>query len=264
MGSANPNVSMESVITPRIKKSKKKKVASPTTDIDLQSLALKIGSNEEQKSEEVTKDNALDIELSDNEFNGGCMQQKHGTKQQINGGFTEDPLSIIVASWNVSESEVNFANLSTNFIPSSRVEPYDLYVIGLQECAQSLRKQWISSILRHIDGNSNEYVLLNKAWLLGMGILIIVHRTHLCKISHLHSQCVPTGKGNIIGNKGATAISFQLQETSFVFINAHLAARLRSLKKERKISIESSKISSWVGRDLMCCTNLRTRFFWAT
>ena len=147
--------------------------------------------------------------------------------------FTEDPLSIIVGSWNVSESEINFANLQM-WIPPSKIEPHDIYVIGLQECAPGLRKQWISGILRHIDSGRKEYVLLNKAWLMGIGIIIIVHRAHVCKISHLHSQVVPTGKGNIIGNKGATAISFQFQETSFVFINAHLAARAEKFEKRAK------------------------------
>ncbi len=68
-------------------------------------------------------------------------------------------------------------------------------------------------------------VILKKHGLMGIEIIIIVHRCHVTKTSHLHSQVVPTGKGNVIGNKGATAISFQFQETSFVFINAHLAAR---------------------------------------
>ena len=150
-----------------------------------------------------------------------------------NNRFTSDPLSIIVGCWNVSESEVCYANLKM-WIPSSVVEPHDIYVIGLQECAQGLRKQWVNGILNHIDCGRKQYVLLNKAWLMGIGIMVIVHRAHVCKISHLHSQVVPTGKGNLIGNKGATAISFQFQETSFAFINAHLAARAERVEKRAK------------------------------
>ncbi len=57
---------------------------------------------------------------------------------------------------------------------------------------------------------------IKKAWLIGIEIIIIVHRSHVTKTSYLHSQEVPTGKGNIIAN---------FKKLVFVFINAHLAAR---------------------------------------
>ncbi len=54
-------------------------------------------------------------------------------------------LSIIVGSWNVSESEIYFAwfaNMNM-WIPPSKIEPHDIYVIGLQKCAPTSRKQLI-------------------------------------------------------------------------------------------------------------------------
>ena len=248
--SPNPDVSTQSTISPRVKKKRRKRLSSEALR-GLMANDYEIAKSAPAPSHAlIDKDgwSNLDVasHLQEYEMNGHSSAKtppprphsisphtSNALMSEKNKNFTEDPLSIIVGSWNVSESEINFANLQM-WIPPSKIEPHDMYVLGLQECAQGLRKQWISGLLRHIDSGRKEYVLLNKAWLLGIGIIIIVHRAHVCKISHLHSQVVPTGKGNIIGNKGATAISFQFQETSFAFINAHLAARAEKFERRAK------------------------------
>ena len=107
--------------------------------------------------------------------------------------------------------------------------------IGLQEVKH--KNKWVSGILSHIGGNSeqfNPYFVLSKTWLMGIGIIVIIHMTHIAKISHLQSATVATGKGNVIGNKGGTAISFQFLESTFLFINCHLAARAERFTKRAK------------------------------
>ena len=140
-----------------------------------------------------------------------------------------DSYSIFLGSWNVGEQDkVNYKELSKWIVHDLN---YDIYIIGLQECNN--KKEWIEGILFHINklnylknqSTQEEYILLKKEFLLKIGIIIIIRMTHLNKISHLESQTVATGQGNIIGNKGATAISFIYCNTSFVFINSHLAAR---------------------------------------
>ena len=94
-----------------------------------------------------------------------------------------------------------------------------------------LKKQWIKAIVSFIDDGSNQYLCLANKFLMGIGIVLIIHHSHIAKISHIHTQTVATGKGNIIGNKGAAAISFQFMETTFLFVNCHLAARAERFEK---------------------------------
>ena len=144
-------------------------------------------------------------------------------------------MSIVIGSYNVGESECNRENIKNWLHPSTvKLQHHDLYVIGLQEVKSKLKKNWISNILAYIDDNTNEYLVLANKFLMGIGIIIIIHHSQIAKISHIQSQTVATGKGNIIGNKGAAAISFQFMETTFLFVNCHLAARAERFEKRAK------------------------------
>ena len=139
-------------------------------------------------------------------------------------------MSIVIGSFNVSESECLTENIQHWLRPSTQEgQHHDLYVIGLQECKSKQRRQWIHNLLAFIDGNSNEYLVLCTKFLMNIGIILIIHHSHIAKVSHIESQTVATGKGNIIGNKGATAVSLQFMESTFCFVNCHLAARAERL-----------------------------------
>ncbi|ETO21252.1 hypothetical protein RFI_15953, partial [Reticulomyxa filosa] len=155
-------------------------------------------------------------------------------------------LSLMVGSWNVAASEPKMSNLEQWF-PSADVQPHDMYVIGLQECSTNTRQRWEHSLLKHIDRGHKDYVIFHRSWILQIGCIVIVHRAHVAKISHLQNQEVATGKGNMIGNKGAAVISFQFQETSFCFICCHLAARAEMYEKRAKDVFRIIKMLS-VGR----------------
>ncbi|ETO24528.1 hypothetical protein RFI_12629, partial [Reticulomyxa filosa] len=101
-------------------------------------------------------------------------------------------LSLFVGSWNVAESEPKPTHLEKWFAPAAE-SPYDLYVIGLQECPTNTRQRWEQALLKHIDGNRKEYVLFHRSWILHIGCIIFVHRLHVAKISHLQNQEVATG-----------------------------------------------------------------------
>ena len=131
-------------------------------DLDDDNMYTNINNNNNKVSP--TNTDTTNTNISDNNNDKNIRQKSSLPSTSIplkTNRVTEDPLSIIVGSWNVSESEINYANLKM-WIPSS-IEQHDIYVIGLQECSTNLRKQWINGILKHIDCNRKEYVLLNKA-----------------------------------------------------------------------------------------------------
>lgn len=55
--------------------------------------------------------------------------------------------------------------------------------------------------------------------------IVLYARFALCRhISHIRTASIATGVGNVLGNKGAVAISLQLSHTKLLFIGAHFAA----------------------------------------
>jgi synaptojanin len=57
-----------------------------------------------------------------------------------------------------------------------------------------------------------------------MNIAIFVHFSIEKFIRDVNSNYIKTGMGNLVGNKGAVAVSYKYKEKSFLFIGCHLAA----------------------------------------
>eukprot|EP01083_Nonionella_stella_P020442 56674_1 len=156
----------------------------------------------------------------------------------IDGTFTKKKnklMSIVIGSYNVGESECLRENIQHWLKPcTAKHSHHDMYVLGLQEVKTKLKKQWMDNLLAYIDDFTKQYICLHNKWLMSIGIVIIIHASHIAKISHIQSQTVATGKANLIGNKGAAAVSLQFMETTFLFVNCHLAARAERFEKRGK------------------------------
>ena len=124
--------------------------------------------------------------------------------------MTEDSVSLFAGSWNVGESEVNYANLK-HWLVNDKEELFDIYMIGSQECASNLRKDEMKASLKLINAGRKEYVLFQKIFLMGIACIMIVHERSDSKISHLDYQAVSIRHGNILGNNGACMILFQFK-----------------------------------------------------
>ena len=127
-----------------------------------------------------------------------------------------------VGTWNVAES--GFI-LNADILGRWLQRGHDLYVIGLQECVGQHRKQWINGMVAYLDDGRRQYQVLKKEHLMNIVLVVIVNRLYLSRIREVKTKTVACGKGNIIGNKGAVAISFTFDESSFMLINVHLVAR---------------------------------------
>jgi hypothetical protein len=55
-------------------------------------------------------------------------------------------------------------------------------------------------------------------------IIVLIHINLMPVLTNIESKCVATGISNVLGNKGAVSISFQIGQTSILCISCHLAA----------------------------------------
>lgn len=63
---------------------------------------------------------------------------------------------------------------------------------------------------------------------------IFVNYSIITEINNISSSKIKTGVGNLVGNKGATAICFNIRDKNFLFINSHLAAGQSSTEKRNR------------------------------
>ncbi|BFZ60028.1 hypothetical protein YB2330_001050 [Saitoella coloradoensis] len=70
----------------------------------------------------------------------------------------------------------------------------------------------------------NPYTLVHSANLVGLFTCIFVKASESAAVKHLSATTVKTGLGGLHGNKGALVLRFVLDDTSFCFVNCHLAA----------------------------------------
>jgi len=134
----------------------------------------------------------------------------------------DEALDLWVGTWNVAESGLV---LDADVLGRWLHRGHDLYVVGLQECVSAHRKQWINGMVAYLDDGRRQYEVLKKDHLMNIVLVVIVNRLYLPRIRDVKTKTVACGKGNIIGNKGAVAMSFWFDETSFLLINVHLVAR---------------------------------------
>ncbi|EGC31877.1 hypothetical protein DICPUDRAFT_156222 [Dictyostelium purpureum] len=139
---------------------------------------------------------------------------------------SHDRIQIFISTWNMGDAPPPYdeETLST-WIPKNK---YDLYVIGVQECEYTPRKQfqecqddWFYTLASHL---GHSYYRVEGTSLVKMRIVIFAKKEHYYKINYIEKKTIGTGIGNIYGNKGATMISLHFFETSFCFISSHFAA----------------------------------------
>jgi len=65
----------------------------------------------------------------------------------------------------------------------------------------------------------------------GLLLMVFVREDHLNSVKRVHTVKIKTGTGGITANKGSTAIRFNYDDTSFLFLNCHLAHGENAMKK---------------------------------
>ena len=142
-------------------------------------------------------------------------------------------LKICCLTWNMHGLLPNDKQVQELLNPHKN---YDIYAIGSEECLRSIFKsffkcdktEWEERLAKYFGA---KYILIATSTLCAIHLAIFVRTSLIKNVSKLKMNCVKTGASNLLGNKGAVGISFQIFNIRISIINCHLAARYANSEK---------------------------------
>lgn len=144
-----------------------------------------------------------------------------------------EKIKLFVGTWNVGNAPPD-EDLSA-WLPKAG---FDLIAIGAQECEYAPRKgyancakDWAGTLSSHY---GESYILVGEYNLMQMRLLIFAHEKLSNVIDEVRKETEATGIAGVVGNKGGVAIALKVMDTSFVFVNSHLAAHQHKKKKRNE------------------------------
>jgi len=109
---------------------------------------------------------------------------------------------------------------------------HHIFAIGTCECERGIgeslvfssKKRWEQQVTNHL---GPKYALVKSETLGATHLMVFVDQEIRRRVSNINSASVPTGVGNIFGNKGGNKVSFTIGSSKVLFVNAHLTSGQR-------------------------------------
>ncbi|KAI8068514.1 Endonuclease/exonuclease/phosphatase [Gongronella butleri] len=128
------------------------------------------------------------------------------------------------------------------FLDNQVEHPYHLLAIGTQECERDIsealfypsKEVWEARLAEFLGPS---YEPLACETLAALHLAVFVWKPIASYVKHVHSESIKTGWANMIGNKGAVAISVEIGSQALLFINCHLRAHQTKLS-ERNANVQ--------------------------
>lgn len=130
----------------------------------------------------------------------------------------------------------NLAGALPEHIPERAIpKGVHVVVVGAQECMRSARagilqpnhKKFDELVLQVL---GERFTLVSKSSLQAIHIAVFATTPVQRLISDVQTQMVPTGVSNVLGNKGAVAVSMLLGKSRLCFVSCHLASGQKAFK----------------------------------
>ncbi len=182
---------------------------------------------EDDAEEDVAWPSLEDTTTIDANNNGDVQDEGNSNGDILNWIRTYNKLLVRTVTWNLeAKPPPPVEDVVKTLIPRNK---YHMIIVGTEECERSIaqsallpsKKNWESYCLQMVGDN---YLPVHSQTLQAIHIVCFVHKAVAPLIKEVKGASVPTGIGNVLGNKGCTAIQFMFASTSFLVINAHLAA----------------------------------------
>ncbi|CAB4254220.1 similar to Saccharomyces cerevisiae YOR109W INP53 Polyphosphatidylinositol phosphatase, dephosphorylates multiple phosphatidylinositols [Maudiozyma barnettii] len=157
-------------------------------------------------------------------------------------------INILLGTYNVNGA-TRKVDLSKWLFPIGDKFKPDVVILGLQEVIEltagsilnadySKGSFWETMVSDCLNQYSDKYLLLRVEQMSSLIILFFVKSDKASNIKRVEGATKKTGFGGMAGNKGAVAIRFEYDSTSFCFINNHLSAGVMNVE-DRKNDYES-------------------------
>jgi len=145
-------------------------------------------------------------------------------------------LRILVVTWNMygKKPKDGLEKLFNN----DKVK-HHIISIGTEECLRSIpastlyesKSYWVNMLRKHLD---KDYIMLKSHSMNALHLTVFINKSLFGSIRGIESAEVKTGLGNILGNKGGIGISVKIYNTSFLFINCHLASGQKNIRQRNE------------------------------
>ncbi|ORX54056.1 DNase I-like protein [Hesseltinella vesiculosa] len=165
-------------------------------------------------------------------------------------------LKIFIGTWNMygrllpidlepfltTRANAGDAEPTSLFLDNQVGHPYHLMVIGTQECERDIseslfypsKEMWEQRLAEYLGPS---YQPLRTETLAALHLAVFVWKPMASLVKQVHGESIKTGWANMIGNKGAVAISLQIGSKDLLFINCHLRAHQTNLS-ERNANVQ--------------------------
>eukprot|EP00040_Diaphanoeca_grandis_P006516 m.37726 g.37726 ORF g.37726 m.37726 type:complete len:582 (+) comp17745_c0_seq1:211-1956(+) len=134
-------------------------------------------------------------------------------------------ITVFVGTWNMNNRK-HITQPFTDFLKPG----YDLYMIGTQEC--SLDREVLQSKI--LDTLGDDYIQLHLQELIAIKLCAFVKCDVSKHIGRIESADISTKLGGMLKTKGAVGMSFRIVDTTFLFINSHLAPHQNAVGERNK------------------------------